>query len=132
MNLDIDDWDDIEYALVLSKVNNYIRSMTKGKANMDIGNVEPASEDQQPSEAQAEEDNYKSNMYDLSYMGGTKGKGDNADKGSGKGKGKKSSGKKGDGKGGRQGKGKVALLPGLIGITAKIDGRQALLCIKPP
>ena len=84
LNLDIDDWDDIEYALVLSKVNNYIRSMTKGKANMDIGNVEPASEDQQPSEAQSEEDHYKSNVYDLSYMGGTKGKGDNADKGSGK------------------------------------------------
>lgn len=94
LNLDIDDMDDIEYTLVLAKVNNYIRNMSKGRANMDIGSVEPASEDQPKKqvgfaeEKTSEEDDYE-NAYDLGYMGGGKGKGDSAAKGTAKGKGKR-------------------------------------------
>ena len=39
LQLDIDDWDGVEVAVVLAKVNHYIRSMTTGRVAMDLSSI---------------------------------------------------------------------------------------------
>eukprot|EP00973_Karenia_brevis_P043228 5988939-Karenia_brevis.AAC.1 len=46
LQLDIDDWDNIQMSVVLGKINNYIRSMSTGQANMDINAIDEKTVDE--------------------------------------------------------------------------------------
>ena len=74
LQLDIDNWDEIALSTVLSKVNNYIRSMSTGRANMDLSTLDTKTGDEEGKEPRQEEDATESDPYGLSYIGGKGGK----------------------------------------------------------
>eukprot|EP00973_Karenia_brevis_P034548 4765767-Karenia_brevis.AAC.1 len=85
LQLDVDDWDNVEMSIVIGKINNYIRSMSTGQANMDINAVDEKPIDEKNVDGAGEDEYNKEweNGNDLNYMG----KGGKGDKGKGKGKG---------------------------------------------
>ena len=71
---DIDNWDEIALSTAPSKVNNYIRSMSTGRANKDLSTLDTKTGDEEGKELQQEEDATEYDPYGLNYMGGKGGK----------------------------------------------------------
>eukprot|EP00973_Karenia_brevis_P023796 3280613-Karenia_brevis.AAC.1 len=56
LQLEIDDLDNIEYDKLIIKIHNYIRSMGKGRAHMDIGGLEEGEEQKEQDREQRKEE----------------------------------------------------------------------------
>eukprot|EP00973_Karenia_brevis_P082823 11483289-Karenia_brevis.AAC.1 len=85
LQLEIDDLDDIKYDNLIMKIHNYIRSMGKGRANMDIGGLDEKEDYKEQDREQRKEEpaEYREEYEELNYMGGKGGKGDKGNIGNG-------------------------------------------------